>query len=568
MIKCPNCSAELYFSPGDNIVKCDYCGSSFNPEELKEPVKYSEEEKTINELKETTEGKSYSCSFCGATLLTFDETAITFCSYCGSQAMIESKMMKMNNPDYIIPFSKTKEECVNNYKKKLKKHFFAPSYMKNDIVVSKFRGIFMPYGIYNLSYHDTCSNKGSVYSHRSGDYQIYDDYSISSKVDADYDGLSYDLSSRFFDKYSHAIPFNFKESKEFNPNYLLGFYADVKDVDNKIYNHLVEEITSNDCSYRLRKDKQFKRYGCLNPKVPIKVNDSKIGMFPVYFLAIRNEKKETINYAVVNGQTGKVAFETPIDFKKYILVSFALAIIVFLLINNSLLILPKYVLIFSLVMSIISFFISNHQLNKIFINRHHYNDLGYNNVINKDKNNNSNINEEEKREEVKPQDIYEMQKKALSKIATIFFTIFLTPIIVYISISFSANFSMIIEGGNDTGSSFPVIWIIMISLMVFIVLLNKKPWKKNNTKVNVNLAKKKPPFKEKIKKYLYKQLVAIVISLVVIILNPFEDTYYYGTAILSFLLTILSFYDLVSEHNDLVSSKLPQLEKRGGDENA
>ena len=104
--------------------------------------------------------------------------------------------------------------------------------------------------------------------------------------------------------------------------------------------------------------------------------------------------------------------------------------------------------------------------------------------------------------------------------------------------------------------------------MVFIVLLNKKPWKKNNTKVNVNLAKKKPPFKEKIKKYLYKQLVAIVISLVVIILNPFEDTYYYGTAILSFLLTILSFYDLVSEHNDLVSSKLPQLEKRGGDENA
>ena len=46
-----------------------------------------------NEAVSTYEGKSYSCSQCGAQLMTFDETAITFCSYCGSQAMIESKMM-------------------------------------------------------------------------------------------------------------------------------------------------------------------------------------------------------------------------------------------------------------------------------------------------------------------------------------------------------------------------------------------------------------------------------------------------------------------------------------------
>ena len=66
--------------------------------------------------------------------------------------------------------------------------------------------------------------------------------------------------------------------------------------------------------------------------------------------------------------------------------------------------------------------------------------------------------------------------------------------------------------------------------------------------------------------YLYKQIIAIGIGIIVLVLNPVDDLYYYSSAILSFLLTILSFYDLVSEHNNLVSSILPQLEKRGGDE--
>ena len=48
--------------------------------------------------------------------------------------------------------------------------------------------------------------------------------------------------------------------------------------------------------------------------------------------------------------------------------------------------------------------------------------------------------------------------------------------------------------------------------------------------------------------------------------NPVEDSYYYGASLLALSLVILSFYDLVKEHNILVTNKLPQLEKRGGDE--
>ena len=45
MIKCPNCTGELNFKQSDNVVKCEYCGITWNPTELKEKVKSAE--KTI-----------------------------------------------------------------------------------------------------------------------------------------------------------------------------------------------------------------------------------------------------------------------------------------------------------------------------------------------------------------------------------------------------------------------------------------------------------------------------------------------------------------------------------------
>jgi len=67
-------------------------------------------------------------------------------------------------------------------------------------------------------------------------------------------------------------------------------------------------------------------------------------------------------------------------------------------------------------------------------------------------------------------------------------------------------------------------------------------------------------------KYVYKELIAVVLPFIVIIFHPVNDAYYYAADLISLTLVILSFRDLIKEHNLLVSNKLPQLEKRGGDE--
>ena len=369
MSKCPACGAELSYDVKDQSVVCPYCRSTFSPQELELKDKYSKEV-------ETFEGKGYNCRQCGATLLTFDETAITFCSYCGSQSIIETNMVEINKPEYVIPFKKTKEECINEYKKILKKALFVPNYMKDEMTIEKFRGIFMPYAIFKTSFHGMTSNNGRRYSHRFGDYVYYDLFTIKAQVDADYEGMSYDVLSKFYDEYSGGIPFDFNEAIPFNKNYLIGFYADTKDVDPDIYDDNVEAVTSNDVSKQLSRKSEFSRYGCASPKVPMKVSDIKMGMFPVYFLAIK-DKENKVHYAVINGQTGKVAADLPIDFKKYVIGTLILSVIIAVLLYMAPIILPKTVLIFSLIASTLGMIISNSQLNKVYIKEKKLEDEGY-----------------------------------------------------------------------------------------------------------------------------------------------------------------------------------------------
>lgn len=482
MIKCPNCAGEVQFNPKLQQVECKYCGSLFSPEELSEKLK-AVSEKAVNDF---YEGKTYTCSQCGATLMTFDDTAITFCSYCGSQAMLEDKMLRINNPDFIIPFQKTKEECVEAYKQKVSKFLFAPNDMKESFVVDKFRGIYMPYVIYDLKKDGVTRNLGSKYAYRRGDYVYYHDYQIVADVDISYEGISYDLVSKFYDNYSTAIPFRYQDAITFRPGYLAGYYADALDVNETVYVDTAMKVIAPDVGERLKHRKEFRKFGCQNPKVLFQ-NEQKIGMFPVYFLAIRDKNNQKVSYAVVNGQTGKVAVDLPIDFRKYIFGSLLLSVVIFLLIQSFLVLTPASITAFSIITALLSLVISIHQNKKIDIRQHHKDDKGVIDVL--------------RREYIRK------RKESLLP---------------------------------DTG-------------------LTKEQ------KLSAQLEKKNQR-KRKLK-FLYKEILAIIIPLVILFSNLASDLYYYGAAIISLLLVILSFYDLVREHNLLVSNPLPQFEKRGGDEN-
>ena len=67
---------------------------------------------------------------------------------------------------------------------------------------------------------------------------------------------------------------------------------------------------------------------------------------------------------------------------------------------------------------------------------------------------------------------------------------------------------------------------------------------------------------------LAKPAAAILFAFVIMIWNPVSDLYYYGGAAASMAAVIWSFLDIIERHNMLATRKLPQFNRRGGDENA
>ncbi len=457
MVKCPHCGGEMEYEITSEQVTCKYCGSQFNPNETIAEMKASKE---VND--DYLQGHAYQCTQCGATLSTFDDTAVTFCSYCGSQAMIESKLKDETRPDKVIPFKVTKEECIEKYNKLVKDFFFAPSYLSEKNNIDKFRGIYMPYVVYSFRNKGTIHNTGQKYSHHSGDYDYYDKFDISADIDSSYEGMSYDLVSKFSDKFSGAVPHDFNESKDFNTNYLIGYYVDSKDVDEDTYIDDAIEVIQSDVEVKLKQNPQFAKYGCPSPTFKPALTDKKIGLFPVYFLGIKDQKNN-MNYAVVNGQTGAIAADLPISFKKYVITTLIFALLIYLFISNFLVLNPQEINIVSIISAVICLIVSNSQIKTIRSQLFSLKDKGM---------------------KSKKQTITKQEEKEILKVT---------------------------------------------------------------------------------KGFRIKQVLGIIIGLLVFITNPVDDMYYYISALIVFVLIILSVYDLVQEHNIMSSSKPPQLEKRGGD---
>ena len=120
--KCPSCSAPLMFNPESGSWKCEYCFKDYTLEDLEKS------EKKFNDLdsKETIDVDEYTCSSCGAKIVTDENTTATFCVYCGNTSIIKNRLTGMLKPSFVIPFKTTKEQAINAFLKFKKGKPFAP----------------------------------------------------------------------------------------------------------------------------------------------------------------------------------------------------------------------------------------------------------------------------------------------------------------------------------------------------------------------------------------------------------------------------------------------------------
>lgn len=253
MFACKNCGGNVKYDIASGQLACEYCHSLFDP--------YAYEDKTSDaEVSKDFDATIFTCPQCGGEIISTDNTAAGFCSFCGASTVLYSRISKEHRPDYIIPFQKTKDDCKQAYSRLMAKAIFAPSELKDPKKIDSFRGIYMPYWTYYVT-SDGSLNIPATKSQRRGDYIITDHFNLTGTLDSYYKGLSYDASSSFDDSISESLaPYDVKGMKEFTPAYLSGFYGDTADVDSAVYKPDAEETAFTSTVDSINKVPAFRGY--------------------------------------------------------------------------------------------------------------------------------------------------------------------------------------------------------------------------------------------------------------------------------------------------------------------
>lgn len=577
MYECPNCAANLKFDILQQKLHCEYCGTFVDPYDIS---KEQDAEQQSDEYEVTL----FTCPQCGGEILSEDTTAATFCSFCGSSTILDSRVSKERRPSHIIPFSKTKEDCKRAYAKMMKRAIFAPKELKDPEHIRKFRGIYMPYWVYSFESNGPVRLKGSK-SYRRGDYIYTSYYDLDSEMQASYQGLTYDASASFADNLSQAIaPFDLRQGKEFTPTYLSGFYADTSDVEQSVYKFDAEEMMVDDAGDRLLRSPGFGKYQITRTSMQNAVRPTKesstLAMLPVWFLSYRNGDR--VSYAVVNGQTGKVAAEIPVEPKKYIIGSILLTIPIFILLNLLFTLKPTFVLGFAIVLGLISLIISNCQISDLKARESMEGDKGL-------------ASSQPVKEQIadriadaraEREQMSEREKKAEQRSSSRKTPYVLKVVIIFIAVSFiwqalstlilSGIFTSTVTGNGGMVDMIPKIFgIVMVVSIVGTVsvyvrgiskALDSAKYGTSDSDYVSRKPKKKATFKEKFSSN-WKQILGIGVAILIMIMNPVQDCFYYIGVILCMSMVIWAFMDIIKRHNQLTTRKLPQFNRRGGEEN-
>lgn len=368
--RCPHCGADIMFDPEKESMRCEYCDSII----------------TIDEYNATLPEKGYyttnelSCTQCGAVIYSTDNTMATFCSYCGSSVVLRNRIVKEKKPDYIIPFSISDKKAKEIYRNRIDSLLLAPKWMDDETNVSKFRGIYMPFHLLKYSYDGTYTGEGTSFSiekEHGKKYDVNRTYSIEeAPVSAEYESIPVDASSSFPDNMSRAItPFTKKKMVPFKEPYLAGYYADSADVSPEIYAD----------KYALAAKSKMAAEKATIHKVDIDTTDlankcelkqeCDSALLPVWFLSFRN--KNRISYAAVNGDTGELVADVPLDFKKYLSVSLVVAAAFSVILNIFFTLTPGKFLFAATFLAFVAFIMANKLLNDTYRRKMHYDDAGY-----------------------------------------------------------------------------------------------------------------------------------------------------------------------------------------------
>lgn len=330
--KCPNCDGELIFDPATQKYKCEYCISSFSQEELDN---MNREESTEKESNASSDVKVYTCPSCGAEIVTDATTAATFCYYCHNPVILGGRLEGSFLPDKIIPFEFTKEDAVKKFLEFVGRKKFVPKAFFSKQQIDSICGVYFPYWNYSAKVEGSLQGEAKkIRSWTTGNMRYTETkfYNVSREGVVSLTNMTENaLQKANADLARGVMPYNFEKMQDFQMGYLSGFFAEKRDIEK---DSLTDKLQADAKTYaeRMLRDTidSYSSVSIANSNMRLRIEDWSYCLLPVWTITYKGRDGK-IYYYSMNGQTGEVCGNLPVDRKKLALVSGVVSAVIFIL---------------------------------------------------------------------------------------------------------------------------------------------------------------------------------------------------------------------------------------------
>ena len=327
--KCPCCGAPLVF--GGTELHCESCDNKFPIETMQQmsegmadaagQSKYDWEHYEPRSYEDNGDVNlaNYSCKSCGAEITGDDTLGSTVCPYCGQSTIVKGQFEGTLRPDYIIPFKVDKKAAMAAFEEDFKNAPFLPDEFKSKKKIEEMAGVYVPFWMFDcdcnaaLTYN---AERVSTWSDANYDYTKTDHFKLLRAGSVGFANIPVDGSQKADDAYMEAVePYHYDEAVNFSDVYLSGYLADKYDVSAEDSIERANERVKNSTIAAF--DDTTDEYISVCPEYTrIDFSNGKIrySLLPVWMLNIKYLDK--IYKFAINGQTGKVVGEYPVDNSK------------------------------------------------------------------------------------------------------------------------------------------------------------------------------------------------------------------------------------------------------------
>ncbi|MCA9896609.1 MAG: hypothetical protein H6654_14695 [Ardenticatenaceae bacterium] len=337
--RCPNCDGATAYSADNGGLTCTFCGYHEAPQVEIVGKGAQEFEFTVETVERSTNGwgqerKELVCSSCASHITLSSEMLSHTCPFCGSNAVVQTRAPQdVLRPRFLVPFVTTTENCRQITAEFLQKSWMLPNNLQNLARSTEYTPIYIPFWTFDARTQATW--RAEVYNtdasrrrhsapnwkwerpfllklgDREGSQWDWESGAVSLVTD---DMLVSGSSQISLTLLKQLRGYRLGELVPYEPTFLAGLSAQAYDVD------LETAWASARRSMRAKtKDacqEQASARNMRNFSMNLDFSDEswRYILLPIYLANYRYGNK--VFQVLINGQTGTIAGQRPVDWRK------------------------------------------------------------------------------------------------------------------------------------------------------------------------------------------------------------------------------------------------------------